>query len=399
MADATEITIGGVTLTQFAFVRAGLADGLPLEELLRFLRLEPAAWAPAEEAWDERILDAVGEVDVDLLERLDAKTAEARTHWTRRVSPLDEDLRGWFAFLHAWKSDPEPVDFLRRMGVGTSDMAYLHRLWSDRISKDAKLREDALAMLRDEPGKPPVPIPERPRLRALRASSGGKSVTADIPFKKGQTLPFGEGEAAPMPPPLAVPLPRRVRPRATVAGVDETRQGGAAPASAALPFAPPADGTGSSGASADASPEGAAHLPEIPQPVGQAPAPPALVISDVPRSSDADSDADLDRTMAIDTRCGTTIPLSDAFEQLPSLTDGPMLTLEQHAELVAELTAGAELAQILARFALTPEAKQLEDAHWAREFERDPSVRPAWMRAFAVARERLAAAEGAGEKP
>jgi hypothetical protein len=240
MDDAMEMTVAGMTLTEYAFVRAGLADGLAVAELLGFLQLDTATWQAAEEPWDERILDAVGDVDAELLGQLDAKTAEARTHWTRRVPPLDEELRAWFAFLQAWKSDPEPIEYLRRMGLGTADMAYLHRLWSERMTTDAKLREQALAMQGDELGEPPVPKPEPPRLRQKpRATEGkGENTTEDLSFVKMRTLPFAEGEPGPMPPPLAVPLPRRKRPRATAPGVEETAFLRVAPAGAPLPFEP-----------------------------------------------------------------------------------------------------------------------------------------------------------------
>jgi hypothetical protein len=418
MANATEITVNGVTLTQFAFVRAGLADGIPLEELLGFLPLDAAAWEAAEEPWDERILDAVGDVDAELLAQLDAKTAEARTRWTRQVPPLDHELRAWLAFLEAWKSDAEPVEYLRRMGLGTADVAYLHRLWSERMTRDAKLREEALALAGDEPGEPPVPSPEPPKLvRSPRATPTGDNVTADIPLGKGNTLPFAEGEPAPMPPPLAVPLPRRRRPRTTAPGVDETRLGGAARPEGPLPFVA-GDGRAAAafaevvavavGASSPAvevvhepavepsaripvppPPEVAQVAPRIPEPTLILPVTGAMLASAA--SSDAGEAPDLDRTTAIRRETGAVIPFAEAFRDAEPRAERPALAMERHAALVAELTTGGDPSELLARYDLTPEAKEREDERWARELDRDPSMRRAWMRAFAAVRARLSA--------
>jgi hypothetical protein len=239
MTEAPEIVVRGVTLTEYAFLRAGLADGLAAEELLGFLRLDAEAWAAAEEAWEDRILDAVGDMDAALLDELDARMAEARTHWTRRVPPLDDDVRAWFAFLHAWQSDAEPADFLQRMGLGTAEVAYLHRHWSERMAKDDKLREEALALLGQDLGEPPVPVPEPPRLRKRPEAEPARGyATEELAFGKGRTLPFAEGEPGPMPPPLAVPLPARKRPRMTAPGVQETALLRAPPVEAPLPFEP-----------------------------------------------------------------------------------------------------------------------------------------------------------------
>ena len=66
MDDSGEMTLGCVTLAHFAFVRAGLTDGLGLEELLGFLRLDAPIWQAAEEAWDEHVLDAIDILNHDL---------------------------------------------------------------------------------------------------------------------------------------------------------------------------------------------------------------------------------------------------------------------------------------------------------------------------------------------
>jgi hypothetical protein len=102
---------------------------------------------------------------------------------------------------------------------------------------------------------------------------------------------------------------------------------------------------------------------------------------------------DPEATTAMELPSGRVIPLAQAFERAPA-TARPLLTVEAHARLVAELTTGADLTELLARHGLTPEAKQSEDERWARELNGDPAVRRAWMRAFGEARARLA---GTGE--
>jgi hypothetical protein len=241
MADVRDTQVRGVTLAQFALVRAGLADGLSLDELLGFLRLDAAVWEAAEQAWDERVLDAMEHEELDLLQAVDEATEEARTHWTRRIPPLDEDLRAWFDFLQAWLDDTEPQAFLSRMGLGPAELAHLHRLWSTRLAVDAKLRAEALVLLGEARRAPPMPAPEPPRLRKpIVDDAPDDRVTREVTFAKEHTLPFGEGEPAAKPPPLAVPLPRRRRAYTTAPGVDGTQPGRAAPAGEPLPF-PPAE--------------------------------------------------------------------------------------------------------------------------------------------------------------
>lgn len=371
MVDATEMAIDGVTLAQFAFVRAGLTDGLELHELLGFVRLDARVWEAAEEAWDEHVLDAI-EDDPSFFEALDQATAEARTHWTRRIPPLDEDLRAWFDFLQAWMGHADPVAFLEEMKLGVADLAHLHRLWSDRLAGDAKLRADALRVLGDERREPPVPAPERPRLiRTGPAPRGSDGRTAAVVQARGQALPFAEGEPGPLPPPLAVPLPRRKRPRATAPGLDDTRLGGAQSAEMALPFM-------ASTASLSAAME---------VPIAKTPAPPARVLcgeTDEPTLEITDPEA----TTAMELPSGRVIPLAEAFERAPATAE-PMLTIELHARLVAELTTGAEVNELLVRHGLTPETKHSEDERWARALNRDPELQRQWMHAFEEARARL----------
>jgi hypothetical protein len=337
MTDMVEITVRGMTLTEYAFLRAGLADGLAVEALLGFLRLDADAWGEAEDAWEERVLDAVGDMDAALLDALDARMADARTHWTRRVPPLDEDLRAWLAFLQAWQSAPEPADFLERMHLGTAELAYLHRLWSERMATDAKVREEALALVGEELGAPPIPAPEPPRLRNQAVPPAGDNVTADVPVAKGRSLPFAQGKPAPMPPPLAVPLPRRVRPHTTAPGVERSALAG--DALAVLPFNASADPAelAPAGAVAPVETRPPAAAPETPAPPIVQEAPTAAVVAAPPARTPPEptlvlpvarelilaaaegpheaAGQELDETRAIRADTGATIPFAEAFAE------------------------------------------------------------------------------------
>lgn len=460
MGDAAEITVAGVPLPQFAFMRAGLAEGLALEELLGFLQLDPAVWELAEGPWDERVLDAVEAVDAEFLDRIDVKMGEARANWTRRVPPLDEDLRAWFAFVQALQNVPEPVDFLRRMGLGTADTAYLHRLWSERMLRDEKLREQALAMMDEDFGEAPLPAPEPPRLkRSSEAAPRGANATLEFALRKGEPLPFAKGEAAPMPPPLSVPLPQHPRPRATAPGVEQTAVLRRVPGGPPLPFEPAeAVLAAPPGAEAPRPVLEPAHAPiEVSSsaPLGAAPvaslvlapdddvangealpaspaSPDVLAIAprraaqqwtlrvetidaspfdEDPATEDAPSSRGGDTAPLQSDVSGEPLPFAPAARTVALIAAGPeptaaievatsiirplasafgpipRLTLEQHAQLYAELTTAPEqAAEIRERYSLTPETQKAEDDFWHTELARDPARRAAWLRALGAAR-------------
>ena len=65
----------------------------------------------------------------------------------------------------------------------------------------------------------------------------------------------------------------------------------------------------------------------------------------------------------------------------------PELTIEQYASLCVELHIGPErMAQTLARYGITPEARLALDAHWRIRFETDHALRTAFGKAYSVYR-------------
>lgn len=373
MTELRGMALAGVTLAQFALVRAGLIDGLRLDELLAHAELDAPTWEAGEEAWDDQVLDALEEGPA-LLDAIDEATAEARTHWTRRLPPFDEELRAWLDLARAWASATDPVQFLADKNLSVAELAHLHRLWSERLAQDPQLQQEALRILGEEPAAVPVAAPERPRLlRGGPRPRGSDGRTVSVARARTKALPFLEGDTAGPPPPLAVPLPRRARPKGAEGGPDETRLGRARAGEQVLPFFAAGPGEEELGHPAE--------LPMLAVPTWLQPAAPEIT-QELPAQVPADPEA----TMAIDVVGEKVIPVAEAFERAPAATPQPLLAVEAHARLVAELTSGGDLGELLARYGLTPEAKESEDARWAREIARDPETRLAWMRAFDEAR-------------
>jgi hypothetical protein len=151
--------VRGVSLEQYALLVAGLADELPLAELLALAEVPVKAWAAAEEAWGERLLDDL-DADGPLAEELQARLAEARCRWDRPLPPLDVEIRAWLDFDRAWAREVEDDAFLARLGMRRADMVRLADFWSARLDADPELRRQALVILADEPGELPVPRPQ-----------------------------------------------------------------------------------------------------------------------------------------------------------------------------------------------------------------------------------------------
>jgi len=210
-----------------------------------------------------------------------------------------------------------------------------------------------------------------------------------------------------MPPRLAVPLPRPpARPRGTMPGADETGPASAPLAEAALPFLAPEEAAATTPAAGPQQVSFLAHLtkPEGPRLPGWSPDPPTLVLrmalepklflrliaeptlvltAAAVREDGVAPEREASATIYLDTDARA---VAQSGGDVEASGYQPVLTLERHAELTAEVSAGGDPAKILARYGLTAEAKLREDAHWGWELARNPDARPAWAKA------RLAAA-------
>jgi hypothetical protein len=210
----------GVTFEAWAFVLAGLGDGLPEDELLAHLGITEEHWHLANATFQDDILDDV-EAGGTLTEAFDEAMRAARTSWSRLIPPLDTDLRAWLDFYRAWTAAESPVNLLEAHGLRATDIHRLHHHWSGKLAKDEALRREALAILECPAGPMPAPKPELPRLREL-VPGGDVDATKPARVRAVAPMPFSDGEPAPAHPRLSVPLPTSKR-VAAAARPDETR--------------------------------------------------------------------------------------------------------------------------------------------------------------------------------
>lgn len=161
--DIARQALHGVTLEQYAIIRAGVEDGLPLGQLLGLTGVVPKSWVRAEDAWHERL---IADLDVEgpVTAVLDELMRRAQRRWLRRIPPLDTDLRSWLDFERAWAPDVDGDAFLDTFGMRPSDMTRLATLWAERLEADPALAAQALTILADEPGRLCEPKSEPVRL-------------------------------------------------------------------------------------------------------------------------------------------------------------------------------------------------------------------------------------------
>jgi len=143
----------GVALAPYAGIRAGLAEGFPLDELLAQEGIPKAAWPKVDAAWKQRL--AADGIDGPLFAAYQRTLAEAEDWLARRVTPLDKDLAAWMGFLAAWSQHPAPFELLASSGLGMNDIARLQRAWARRLAQDASLQRKAAELAT----KPPAPLP------------------------------------------------------------------------------------------------------------------------------------------------------------------------------------------------------------------------------------------------
>jgi hypothetical protein len=175
----------GVALAPYAGMRAGLAEGFRLDELLAQEGIPKAAWPKVDAAWKQRL--AADGIDGPLFAAYQRTLAEAEDWLARRVTPLDEDLAAWMGFLAAWSQHPAPFDLLASAGLGMNDMARLERAWARRLAQDASLQRAAAELAT----KPPAPLPaitvaaavRRPFPWSVGAPAHAVAAVATLPHK------------------------------------------------------------------------------------------------------------------------------------------------------------------------------------------------------------------------
>jgi hypothetical protein len=315
----------GISFGAWAFVIAGVCDGLAEEELLAHLGFDEVQWQLASAAFHEDVLDDV-EAGGTLTEDFDEAMRAARKTWTRKIPPLDVDLQAWLDFYRAWMSDESPLEFLETHGLRPTDIHRLQDHWQVKLAENDALRKDALAMLQAPAGAVTAPRPEPPRLLATDAALEAADVTAAGRTRTAPpSLPFSKGAPAPAPPRLSVSLPKRAALRR---GADETRAAVRADADGlALPFQAP-----------QAEPEQPTHSPSAPE----------------ERRDD-----------------GEHVPLS----------------IERYAALCVDLIEAPDAhGSVLMRYGITVPEKLALDVHWTQKMADDATLWLAWDRACAERR-------------
>lgn len=315
----------GVAFDAWAFVLAGLGDGLPEDELLAHLGITEDHWHLANTAFQEDILDDV-EAGGTLTEAFDEAMRAARTTWSRPIPPLDTDLRAWLDFFRVWTAADSPTALLEEHGLRATDIHRLNQHWSDKLAKDEALRGEALAILASPAGLAPAFKAESPRLpRAVAADAADATKPARVCAV--EPLPFSECVAELAHPRLSVrlPLPERVAP-AECGGLTRA--------------APPVDSPG-------------LVLPF-------SPSPPAIPVAEETDASAKGADA----------------PRAEPGEVA--------LSIERYAALCVDLTESPDAHEVvLRRYGISAAEKLALDVHWTQQMAADPTTWLAWDRASA----------------
>lgn len=230
VAGVVEPMVGMVTFEQYAFVTAGVADGIKLADLLEYQEIDPASWEMADEGFLDLLLDDV-DAGALLTLRLGDLQLEARQLWRRSMPPLDTDLRAWLDFQRGLGLEEKPHERLRALGIGVGELGLLHREWSERLEKDTALRAEAAEILKDAPGPVEVAVLAAPKLRP-RDRPAGTGTGFFRALKFDEIMPFdadapavADAIASPRPPlisPLPIPPPQAA-PEPDLDGTGELR--------------------------------------------------------------------------------------------------------------------------------------------------------------------------------
>jgi hypothetical protein len=145
------VVLHGVALSQYAAVRAAVAEGFALGDVLATEAIQPRAWAKADLAYVTRLA-----ADPALLAAYEEELRDAEDWLGRRVTPLEDDVEAWAALLRTFESQADPFELLEGLTLSLGDLSRLRRRWSLRVNEDGALREK-LAELRAQED---LPLPD-----------------------------------------------------------------------------------------------------------------------------------------------------------------------------------------------------------------------------------------------
>lgn len=161
-----------LALDRFAAVSAALAEGFPLADVLAIEGLDAAAWSDAETTWATRL-----STDPVELTRYGEALGAAEDRLARKVTPLDDDVAAWVAFLAAF-STGDAAEVLAAHALGVNDLSRLHRRWAKRVEADRGVERKMAEHKRRGPGALPKVRVEPPRLRPSASAEAERAAAA-----------------------------------------------------------------------------------------------------------------------------------------------------------------------------------------------------------------------------
>ncbi|MCC6527267.1 MAG: hypothetical protein IT373_31755 [Polyangiaceae bacterium] len=151
-----------IRIAHYAAVKAALAEGFALDEVLALEGLAANDWRAADAGYKAALAR-----EPEKLARYAAEVARAEDALAREVPPLDSALPAWLAFLDAYGAAPQPFAFLARSDLGLNDLSRLRRAWARRCETDPALA----TTMAERRSKPLAPLPRvEPRPRVLKPS-------------------------------------------------------------------------------------------------------------------------------------------------------------------------------------------------------------------------------------
>lgn len=182
MSAAGALSVHGISLPQYAAVKAAQAEGFSEKEVLDVEGIDPRRWARADPSWKLRLVD-----DPSVFAAYEVELAAAEDWLDREVSPLGEDVESWARFLSAFAA--KGAELLSANDLRLSDVSRLRRRWTRRIEQDPRV-EERITELRNTPAAPPAIQASPAVLRPSRYARGRVEPAAAAAFAaNGQTEP------------------------------------------------------------------------------------------------------------------------------------------------------------------------------------------------------------------
>ena len=321
------MAIERLALAHYAAVKAAVAEGFTLDEVLTVEGLSPEDFKRADATWKTELA-----TNPHLLGKYAEALAHAEGRLDRTVEPLAVDAAAWTSFLAAIETHEHALDLLATLGLGVNDLSRLARHWSRRLEA-----EPALAK----------------RLAELRKKTSAAIPTIKVgpPILRPSPMAKGKDKDAPDLPAAASPLIPDVVPRGmshftSLTGTTPAPDVAAGPV---LPFASPHEPE-------PALPPGMRHFTSL---TGTTPA------TDIPR--------------------GPALPFSSSpAPRAPTPAAAPILPLEHYACMCVELALyPTHGAAILARYGIHDDERRRLDGYWGAKVRQDAGARALWERIYA----------------